>query len=287
MSESPFINDIDQNSFTSEVLEKSREVPVLVDFWADWCAPCQALAPVLYKLVDEYQGKFLLAKVDTDKYQALAGQYGVRGLPTVKVFKDGEIVDEFTGAQPESFIREIIERHIEHESDLIKQQAIAALQSGDTQKALELMQQAVATEPEKHELKIDLAKVLLAAGDAIEAENTLKALPALLREETEVKGMLAQLEFARLAAAEPDVEKLERTVNDEPENVMARYQLSAHKILSGDYEAALENLFEIVRRDRKFEDDAGRKAMLAVFDMLGGSGELVSRYRSKLFNVLH
>ncbi len=144
MNDFPFIFSVTQEDFAQRVLENSRRVPVMVDFWADWCGPCHMLMPILTKLTQEYQGQFLLAKVNSDEQQALASQYGVRSLPTVKLFKSGDVVDEFMGVQQESTIRQLLERHIERESDKIRLQAEQALEANDTEKAHLLLQQATA-----------------------------------------------------------------------------------------------------------------------------------------------
>lgn len=286
MSDSPYIHDVTQETFADQVLQASKGVPVLVDFWADWCAPCHMLTPILSKLADEYQGQFIVCKVNSDEQQALAAQYGIRSLPTVKLFKNGQIVDEFMGVQPESAIRALLEQHIERESDKVRKVAAQALRAGDTPQALQLLQQAAAMDPGNARVKIDLARVLMLAGESERAEIILDDLKGDEREQPEVKALKAQLGFARIAAEEPDTAGLAQRVASEPENLTARYRLAAHRIVMGDFEGAMELLLEIMKRDRKFEHDAGRKGLLAVFDILG-SGELVNRYRSKMFNYLH
>jgi putative thioredoxin len=287
VSDSPYIYNVTQADFQKIVLEGSLRVPVLVDFWADWCGPCHMLMPILAKLVEEYQGQILLAKVNSDEQQALALQYGVRSLPTVKIFKNGNIVDEFMGTQPESVIRQLLEKHVVRESDKIRAKAIDILDKGDTAQALELLHHAAGMDPGNASVKIDLAKVLMRAGKSDEAETVLNDFKGDDRDQPEVRTLLAQLTFARIAAEEPDSNVLESKVASNPDDLKARYHLSAHKILSGDYDAALDHLFEIMRRDRKFEEDAGRKGLLSVFEILGSSDSRVTRYRSKMFNILH
>ena len=287
MSESPYIFNVTQADFVKYVVENSHHAPVLVDFWADWCGPCHMLMPILAKLVEEYQGRILLAKVNSDEQQALALQFGVRSLPTVKVFKNGNIVDEFMGVQPEAVIRQIIERHIERESDNIRLDAEKALEAGDQEQALSLLQRAIELEPENTEVKIDMARILLEKGEAERAEIILDDLKGDEREKPKVKSLKARLAFARIATEAPDKRALESMVSSDPENLRARYQLSAHMILTGEYDTAMDQLLEIMRRDRKFEDDAGRKGLLSVFEILGSGDRRVTRYRSKMFNYLH
>ena len=287
MSESPNIYPGTQDNFAELVLQNSRRVPVLVDFWADWCGPCHMLMPILAKLVDEYAGDFILVKVNSDEQQALATQFGVRSLPTVKVFKNGKVVDEFMGVQTESVIREILERHIERESDRILLDARAALERGDLEQATVLVNKAADLDPSNPQVKIEQAKILMVNGEPERAEIILDDLRGEQRELPEVSGLKARLAFARIASQGPERARLEEMVSSNPDNLTARYQLSASRVVSGDFEGALRELLEIMKRDRGFEEDAGRKGLLKVFEILGGSGELVSRYRTLMSNALH
>jgi putative thioredoxin len=286
MNEAQHSYDVTQQNFATRVLEASTHAPVLVDFWAPWCGPCEMLAPALVKLVDEYGGGFTLAKVNTDAEQALAREYGIRALPTVKVFKDSRVIDEFTGVLPESAIRAVIERHIEHETDKIRRLAEAAFEAGDADTALGLLKEAAEIDPDDTSVKNATARILMLTGAADKARSILHSLPADVSLNAEVKRLKAQLEFAQTAAEAPDEIDLERRVSADPGDLQARYRLSARRVMRGDYKGALEQLFEVMRRDRGFENDAGRKGMLSVFEILGG-GELVSRYRSKIVNLLH
>lgn len=280
--------DVSEPEFAARVLEASKQVPVLVDFWASWCGPCKMLAPTLTKLADAYNGRFMLAKVNTDEEPRLAREYGVRALPTVKVFKDGRVVDEFMGVLPESAVRAVIERHVEHESDKLRRQAEASLEAGDTATARRLLEGAAELDPDNPAIKIATAKMLMFTGAADRAKFILQSLPVDVSMNPEVKRLQAQIGFAQVAStAAFDESELERIVSTDPKDLQARYRLSAKKVLRGDYEGALEQLFEILRQDRSFEDDAGRRGMLSVFEILGGSGELVSRYRAKMLNMLH
>jgi putative thioredoxin len=287
MSESPYITNVTRETFPEAVLRKSRDVPVLVDFWADWCGPCHMLMPVLADLVEKYQGEFLLAKVNSDEQQELAVQYGVRSLPTVKVFRNGEVVDEFMGAQPESVVREIIERHIQRESDKVFLAARAALDAGNKRQGLALLEQAAGMAPDNAEIRIEWARVLLESGDPDGAAAILDQLGPADRDLPGARRLLAQLEFARSAADTPDAGALASRVSSVPEDLAARYGLGAHLILKGDFEGGMDQFLEIMRRDRAFSDDAGRKALLSVFDLLGEGDDRVKRFRSKMFAILH
>ncbi|MHB8347536.1 MAG: thioredoxin [Acidiferrobacterales bacterium] len=287
MSTSPYVADVTHVEFDTLVLARSRTTPVLVDFWASWCAPCKMLMPVLARLADEYQGKFHLAKVNTDIEQALATRYGIRSLPTVKLFKDGVVVDEFLGVQPEKAIREIIDRHAPRPSDALLRDALRVLESGQTRQAAEILERALDIEPANDRVMMELARLLLADGRLEDVERTLDSLSRGARSEPAALTMLAHLEIAHIAAGSPAPDELERTIAGKPADSDARYQLSAHKVMQGDYESALALLLAIVRNDRRYRDDAARKMMLTIFALLDGKGDLVKRYRNQLSMALN
>ena len=282
-----FSIDVTQENFATQVIEASHQQPVLVDFWATWCGPCQSLMPILEQLAQGYQGKFLLAKVEIDSQQALASQFGVRSVPTVKLVKNGQIVDEFTGAMPESQIRAFLDKHIERESDQRMQQALARYQQGENEAALTEMGQILQADPENENNKISYASVLIRENHLAEARQWLSTLSVETSLKPEVRAMQAQLEFIEIVQNAPDPATLEKRLIDDPRNSKARYQLSAHAILQGQFEVAFEQLLEIVKRDRNYNDDAGRKALLKLFELLGDNHELVGSYRRKLAMALN
>ncbi|CAK0781951.1 putative thioredoxin [Gammaproteobacteria bacterium] len=283
MADHPFVFDVTHNTFSALVIDQSREVLVVVDFWAAWCGPCKVLMPMLAKLATEYQGKFVLAKVNTDQERELAQQYGVRNLPTVKMFRHGKVVEEFMGAQTESVVRSYLERHIARKSEQLRQQAATAQAQGDLDSALAHLRQATELEPTNNAIQLDLARLLMARGELEEAGRILRTLPDT---QPELRSLIAFLDLAEVAQG-ANAQALETRLAADPTDHETRYRLAALQILAKSYPEAMDNLLEIVRSDRTFRDDGARKALLTIFDLLGADHDLVIRYRKRLINLLH
>ncbi|MDH3218580.1 MAG: thioredoxin [Gammaproteobacteria bacterium] len=287
MSESPYIHNVGLQNFQQLVLEKSMTHPVLVDFWADWCQPCQTIMPMLAKLAEEYHGKFELAKVNADAEQELAGHFGIKSLPTMKLFFKGQLVDERIGAVPESEVRAMLDKHIVSESEQIMQAAMTAFQQGQAEQALELLNQALAKDPENAQLKVTIAQVVYNQGDS---ESALALLDSLDEESSKLDAAIklrAEMNLAAQLADLPELSDIEQRLQQNPKDLEALLQKSRHLTAQGDYENAMECLLEIMRIDRGYEEDAGRNGLLALFDMLGGEHPSVQKYRRKLFTLLH
>ncbi len=287
MSESAYIHNVGAQDFQALVIENSYKQPVLVDFWAEWCGPCKSLAPVLAKLAEEYNGKFILAKVDTEKEQELATHFGIKSLPTMKVIFNGQIAGERVGAVPESEIRALIDPLIISESDKVMEAAMVAHNEGRTQDALDLMNQALAHDPDNVDLKINIAKLVAAEGDMQSASALLDSLSEEESKNDEAVKLRAKINFAKQLEGLLTTEQIESRLAENPEDLEALLDKSHHLSASGLYEEAMETLIQIMTIDRKFQDDAGRKGLLALFDMLGGEQEAVQKYRRKLFTLLH
>lgn len=283
---SAFSFDVAEQDFMQQVVDASMQQPVLVDFWATWCQPCQVLKPVLEKLAGDYQGKFLLAKVNTEEAQQLAMQFGIRSIPTVKLFKNGEAVDEFMGALPEPEIRAFLDKHIPRESDGLIDQAEDLLAQGMAEDALTLVKQANQMDPNNTRALVSYARISATMGNLDEANAVINALPEELKESPEVTALLAQMEFDSIAREGESVEQLQAKLQNDPENSEARYQLAAQLMMRGQTENALENLLTLMKLDRSYNDDAARKMMFRIFDTLGDH-PLVATYRRKMMSLIY
>jgi putative thioredoxin len=219
MAESPFIVEVTRENY-AEVMQASFQVPVLMDFWASWCQPCHALMPILAKLAEEYQGKFILGKLNTEEEQEIAGQFGIRSIPTVKLFQNGQPVDEFMGALPEQAVRQFLDKHI--------------------------VDEAAAAEEEARKLKI----------------------------------------FEDRVADAPDAAALESRLEADPNDYEAIHLLALHKVVERDVDTAMDLLLELMRKDCSYGDDAGRKALLEIFELLGDDPR-VSQYRRRMASLLY
>ncbi|MBK1732083.1 thioredoxin [Thiococcus pfennigii] len=286
MADSPFIVTVTAQTFSQDVLEASYRVPVLVDFWADWCAPCKALMPLLAKLANEYGGKFILAKVDTEAERDLAAYFGIRSLPTVQLFKDGQAIDQFMGALPEAQIRDFLDRHIPRASAGLVERAQQLLRAGRLDEAAAAIAEAREKDPENARLHLAEVRLTAARGDTAEAEALLERVPLELAHDPEVAALRGELRFSSILAGAPSAEALRERLAANPKDSEARYQSAAHRVVAGDYEGALEELLQLLKSDRAWGEDAARKGMVMVFDLLGGEGELVKRYRNRMTAVL-
>lgn len=287
MSDSPYIYNVTAEDFQSVVIENSYKQPVLVDFWAEWCNPCQVLIPILSKLADEYKGTFILAKVNSDEQGELAAQAGVRSLPTVKLFVNGQVVNEFMGALPEPEIRAFLDPYIKNETDQVVNEAMQAFSEGREQDALEMLNAALANDPQNSGLKINIAKLLANQEDYESATALISTLSDDEKNQDEVKAMLTQIKLADQLKDIGDPAELEQRLKDNPDDLEAMLQMSQYLTASGNHEAAIQLLMNIMLKDRSFNDDAGRKGLIDIFDLLGNENPLVQTYRRKMFTLLH
>ncbi|CAG4971386.1 thioredoxin [Novilysobacter luteus] len=281
----PHVFDATTEAFEDDVLQKSMATPVLVDFWAEWCGPCKQLGPVLEKLAAEYNGAFVLAKVDVDKEQQLAAAFQVRSIPTVFLVKDGQPLDGFPGVLPEGQIREFLRHHGIEPAAAAGEAAEVPAAPLDPEAEVARLRGEVALAPDNDELKLDLAVALLQTGATAEAEPLLDGLPANLATDDRARRARASLGFAALLKEAPPVEALRQSVAADPGDLRARHLLGAHALVAGRSEAALEQFIEMLRHDRDFDGGLPRKALIDAFQVIDDA-ELVGRYRRKMASVL-
>ncbi|MFP8965353.1 tetratricopeptide repeat protein [Pokkaliibacter sp. CJK22405] len=290
---SPYIVEVTLDN-VRDLIQQSMERPVVFDFWADWCAPCKALLPVLSKLAVEYNGGFILAKVDTED-QALAQivmQFGIRSLPTVYVLHNGQPVDGFSGAQPESEIRKLLNKYCqpvqETEAELsAKEQAEQLIEAGQLEQAKMLLNDALGESPEDYELFLMQANVCAQLGDAESAKAIINGLPHDHKNSAKAKEVLARLSFSEIIKDAPDLATLEAAVEEDGSHSQARFWLAGRLVMAGNYEEAMKQLLTLMRQDRGYGDDTARKTLVKLFDMLGNENPLVGTYRRKLYQALY
>ena len=246
--------------FAQVVVAESANRPVLVDFWAPWCGPCRTLMPLLDRIADDYGGRFALAKVNTDEQPQVAGQFGIRSIPTVMLFHQGQAVEQFVGVQPEAAIRALLDKYL-----------APATGSG----------------PDTNEQLVGQVESALEARDVEAARAALQQLESARADHPAIASLRALTDFAEAAITRPDVPALHAALNKDPADLASRHALAAHHALAGDYATALSEWLDVLRRDRRFGDDLARRSILAAFDVLGEGHELTTSYRRRMASLLH
>jgi putative thioredoxin len=273
-----------EDNFEADVLERSHEIPVLVDFWAPWCGPCRVLGPVLEKLADEYSGKFVLAKVNVDESPSLAGAFGVQGIPAVKLIKDGEIAGEFTGALPEPAVREMLSRYLPSEYDEQADEAADLEEQGKPAEAQAIYQSILDLEPNHAKSLLGLGRLLMTGGDREGALNYLERISPAAQERKDADRLIARLQLQGDQSA--DEATLRQKLAAQPDSLEARFDFAQALAANEKFEEALGEFLNIVKSDRGFRDDGARKAMVQIFDVLPPDDPLIDKYRSELAKVL-
>ena len=284
---SAHVVEVNNINFSSEVIDKSSITPVIVDFWAPWCGPCKALTPVLEKLAAEYGGRFRLVKINSDENMELAGQFGVRSIPDVRAFKDGRVVGQFNGALPESKVRAFIDRLLPSPAELERSHGLKLRADGDTAGAGAALSRAIGLDPTLHAARLDLVDLLIELGELDSAERQLSEVKPDIDHDARAEALRSAISFARSARSGASDTELKARIAGDPADPQARMQLANLYAGRREWRAALDELLEIVKRDRNWNDQAARKQMLSIFNLAAGEPDLVAEYRRKLASALH
>ena len=275
--------DVGEENFEAEVLERSNTVPVVVDFWAEWCGPCKALGPVLEKLAGEYGGEFVLAKVNVDESPGLASVFGIQGIPAVKLFKDGDLASEFSGALPEPMVRQFLTKFLPSAADKQAQEA-ESLESEKPDQAAAIYRQILDSDPNHAKALLGLGRLAMESGDNPKALEYLDRVPIIADERKEADRLIARLNLQ--SGAVESESALREKLKAEPNNIAARFELAQALAGVEKYEEALKEFLSVVKTDREFQDDGARKAMVQIFEVLGSDHALTDKYRSELAAAL-
>ncbi len=274
MTTDDYIIEVTETTFLPEVLERSRRQPVIVDFWAPWCGPCRTLSPTLERLTKEAQGAFALAKINTDENQRLAAQYGVQGIPAVKLFRDGKVVGEFVGALPEPRVREFIKKYAPNQSDLILTAAQDLTRAHKWAEAETAYRHALAIDPSNAQIALELGKVLLRLGRGVDAVALLEVIPSAAREADTAQKLLPAARWMCPASAA------------EAQGIDQVYAEAGKLACEGKYAEAMDSLIGVLRRNRAYRNGEAKQVMLGLFELLGTDDPTVREHQRQLASVL-
>ncbi len=279
-----WVKNVTEATFDAEVVEASRRIPVIVDFWAPWCAPCRTLGPLLDRLAEESGGAFVIAKINVDENPRVSAEFDIRSIPAVKAIVDGEIVDEFVGSLPEPALRQFVRRVLPSEADRLAEAARDAEEKGDTAAAAQLYREALERDPNHPRARLGVGRLLASTNREAALQELDRVLPGT-PERVEADRIAARLRLAGENGA--GVAELRARVEANPADLDARLDLARALAAAEDYEGALGHLLEVVKRDRGYGDEAGRKSMLDIFNVLGSRNPLTERYRGELARILY
>ena len=281
-----WIFDTDEEGFDRRVVEASRSTPVLVDFWAAWCGPCRMLTPVLEDVVEELEGKVLLAKVNVDQNPNLASRFGIQTIPAVHALVNGEIANSFVGLLPEASVRAFVESLVPTPADRLSAEAVEREGRKDWPAALQKYRDALADDPKHPMGLIGQFRCLVELKKWTEADVAYQAMPGPLQMEEEVFSLKNRMDLLRGADTGASADPLQQRIRLNPDDLEARYELAALEAAQGRYREALEECLVIVKKNRKFREDGGRKLMLQIFDLMEPRSPLAEEYREKLTRVI-
>lgn len=278
---------VTEQNFQQVMVEESRQRLVVMDFWADWCAPCKALMPILEKLAAEFQGQFLLAKVNADEQPNIVSQFGIRSLPTVALIVDGQPVDAFMGAEPESAIRERLEKYLPKPWDSLLEQAAGLRAEGKEKEALPLLNEAYTLSDGQTDIAFALADVYVSLGRADEAEAILDKMTMTEQTEPEYAALKSRLTLLHQAAESPEIQDLQNKRDADPDNLDIAYELAVQYSQINRHADALDTLLGILRKDKTYGDGEARKTFLDIVNSLGKGDPTAVKYQRQLFTLLY
>ncbi len=284
---STYATDVTSATFEKEVIEASKQQPVVVDFWAPWCGPCRVLKPILEKLAAEYGGRFKLAKVNSDENQELASAFNIRSIPDVMAFKDGKPVSHFMGALPESQVRAFIDKLIPTPSEIERVRAAELRDAGQTAPAAAALRKALELDAKNDAARLDLADLLIEIKELDGVELLIDAVRPDVEHDARVATLRAALAFARSGAGGAGDAELKAKLAANPADHDTRLALASLHAGARRYREALDELLEIVKREKNWKEGEARKQMLAIFNLADKQPELVAEYRRKLSSALY
>ena len=287
MGNKGYIFEATGSNFEQLVLQNSHRGLVLVDFWSPRAGPSLRQRELLIQLAEALGGRFLLATVNTDEQKQLTREYGVRSLPSFKLFRNGRVVEEVRGVQPEADYRSIVERHLAASGSAVQRAALELWQRGEREKAVATLAEGAMADPEDPGLPLLMAKLLVQWGRHTDAHQVLSTLPPPACDDPQIALLSARLDFLVTAAEAPDAGELEAKLAQDPDDHPSRYQLAALLLERDEVEGAMEQLITIQRRAADFRNGQARKGLLALFSMLDAGDERVKRFRAELFNLTH
>ena len=284
MNASPNIIEVSVQNFQTEVVEKSQQIPVFLEFYADGAEPSEQLAPILNKLATEFSEKIILARVDVQQNQQIVQQLAVRTLPTIKVIFQGQMAQDLEGPQEEATLREMIEQLTMSSVERIREQIKVYLAQGHRTEAIELLQQVISEEPHNHALQTELSDLLIMENRIDEAKLILASLP------TDAEGISKpqnRIAFIELANELPPLAELLTAREANEDDLQLQYDTAVRLIADDQIEAALEGMLVMLKKDKSFDDELARKTMIKVFELLGKGDAMATAYRRKMFTFLH
>ncbi|UAA38300.1 thioredoxin [Paraneptunicella aestuarii] len=278
------IINITPENFQQIILEASQEKLIMVDFWADWCEPCKSLIPILEKLAAQYSNDLILAKVNCDEQQAISMQFGVRNLPTVIFVKDGQPVDGFAGLHTEQQIREMLEKHLPSQDDALYQQALMLCHEKNFSDAFTAAKQAHELAPERADIKILLAGINVELGKIEQAKELISTI-GLVDQDAQYQAVLSKIELAEQAADTPEIQALQKMLEDDPDNMETKVSLAVQLHQANRSGEALDLLFQVLRKDLNFGE--AKKFALDIINALPEGDELASKFRRKIYSLMY